>query len=412
MGKTTEKHASKGFVLPLVLIFMTVFSVFSITFTQVLINTNRNIREQVDFTKAYYIARSGADIGRQLVASGETSWATFTGSLDSGAFHVSLEENNLIVSDATFNGVAAQARIGFVPGAGAPNIALYAAQTLDMGGGATIHGDVGIAEGSNISGSNNTTINGNLYYETGEIDTGELSSAVVQGQIINEPVSPPTIPEFPQLPSNLTDRGNLSLTKNDGQIIIDGSYSKIEVANKMTLSIYTGLEGNVLEIEVDEFLVDNGASVVISGAGALRLTVKKTCTIGGGNFTAEHPELFSLRFLNEDSTEFSFTANSSDDGGFPGSIFLDQGTMKLNGGQINGSVICGDNVSEVSLNGVFTGINLYVSEATVKIGADITGTVYGKNLDLIGNVEISSPNDGGFWGGGTGSGKSLFVWLR
>jgi len=101
MGKKAEKHASKGFVLPLVLIFMAVFSVFSITFTQVLINTNRNIREQVDFTKAYYIARSGADIGRQLVASGETSWATFTGSLDSGAFHVSLEENNLIVSDAT-----------------------------------------------------------------------------------------------------------------------------------------------------------------------------------------------------------------------------------------------------------------------------------------------------------------------
>ncbi|HRW94045.1 MAG TPA: hypothetical protein P5560_13915, partial [Thermotogota bacterium] len=369
-----EKHASKGFVLPLVLIFMAVFSVFSITFTQVLINTNRNIREQVDFTKAYYIARSGADIGRQLVASGETSWATFTGSLDSGAFHVSLEENNLIVSDATFNGVAAQARIGFVPGAGAPSFALYVAKELALKGGAFINGDVGISDGNSISGTNNSTIDGSLLFGTGVINEDAFDSTVTGKIEENVGILPPSKPKSPDdPPAVLGDCGEFSFSTNN-EISENCKYSSISVSNKDVLTFRT-TPGKTLEVVVED-LTNNG-KIEVTGDATLILTVRNSCNIDGGIISADSPELFFLHFLDEEDNGFSYTANNPGAGRtFSGHLFIRKGAVKINGGIFFGSVIC-----------------------------------YGESsgITIEGSARINSFDSGG---GGTGSGRFAFVWLR
>jgi len=286
------------------------------------------------------------------------------------------------------------------------SVALYASQQIAMSGNFLIEGNVGIDNGSAISAAGSVEIEGDLFYKTGTVPANMAS--IVTGDLLNQAVSPPTVMDFPSLPSGLPPRADIEV-KNKQLLTLEnpGKYTTIQVKNGGILNIDTGTSGSILRIEVDNVSVEGLLNV--QGEGTLILTVRNNCLLSNGNITATNPSLFLLHFLNLNGTSFSLNSKGS----FSGVFFLEKGTIALSGTfNMMGPILCKAAVSSVAISGTYDGLNLYAPQAHIAFSGNATlnGWVYGKTIALSGTGEIHykdvSGGGGPQWGNpGSGTGN-------
>lgn len=230
----------KGAALVIVLMVLVVLSIFAVTFIDVNFNEQKQIIRVDKKTKAYYIARAGAESTANYIINNHKKAAALKSagksnpvSFGAGNFTVQVNEK----ADGTLS-IESEGIVNNVKNSVVMNLNKLKATDIFKGS---------IASKGNLNVTGMKTVTGDLESTDGTVIAPyDYTYSVVSEShnVYNEP----------DLPTGLTAQGSIN-TKNDGPTIInsDGQYTNITAWQK---DLTFEPNGHQLKIVVDNFTVE------------------------------------------------------------------------------------------------------------------------------------------------------------
>ncbi|MEX0660453.1 MAG: hypothetical protein WEA58_11270 [Balneolaceae bacterium] len=282
--------------------------------------------------------------------------------------------------------------------------AVFAGQSVDLEGSASINGDVGTnaitANSVNLKGS--TTITGGMQIgpgglsdETVNIDDWADQDNVVNGGISNLPSELDfELPPFPDFPPMTNIGSNIAISGGTGGSMPPGSFDnlyipEISVRGNNTLTIDTGGEDRTLH--VGNLNVQQGHIEVIGG-GELTLMIEDNITLNGSSTINENGDQGNVKTNYKGTNEVDFGGATS----FNGSLFAETANINLNGsGGIQGHIITGG--TNVDIMGAAEAISrmIFAPNADIEIGGSgsVRGAIVADSFRGFGNASVIFDDD-------------------
>lgn len=388
MKKTNEN----GFALVMVMLLITILIILGTSFSYNSFHSYKNNVDKEKETKAYYIARSGANI---VASALEKSVITSEDIIDKqsspttlgdGQFSINVTNsgnNVLIESTGTVNDFDEKIILELKKNMPPLDMAFFATDSINITNG-YIYGDMGtnasVAESVSLNSS--PVMTGDIYVgPDGDENTIKANETYItyNQKYLNKNREYP-LPIFPEFPDDITyTPGTLNISNWDNTEYIsdDLYYDKIDIHTPVQVDI-----GNDdIRIRTKELNINNDITINKTGTGMLKIYVEDifylgpNYTIGGNNI--EDCQIFIK------GNVLSFFGNLA------GSIFVENADLSLQSGQIiEGNIISnGNNITIDGDSSAYTKA-VYAPDTDITFKADghVKGAVVCKNMTITGGT--------------------------
>lgn len=406
----------KGATLIMVMFLITVISIVVI----VLLNSYQdefffNIREE-NRIKAYYIAKSGADIISAAIEASEVDPSELNGKesspvdLGDGKFSVKTYhtgKTTTVISTGIVKNISQTVFLQIVDGGfNIPNRAVHADEGIDMENG-VVDGEIGVNSSKKgaIDLSGNPDIDGDIFVGP-EADTEEAVYAPGNwwwnnygGSVKNLPKEEKyNLPEFPSFPYPPL-KGDISLSANDkSSISSNGRYDKIEVLENSKLIIDVNDTDRI--IQVKQLSISGNSQILVNqnGSGKLIFYVENKLEMGGstsinywldqyGNIKdTNHNHANNLEVYYDGGEKIDIAGTQT----INGSLYANRADIILEGsGSVAGNVLSGKNITiEGGANTTGRVVMAPNGDITLRGGAQVAGSVIGNIVKLQGGARV------------------------
>ncbi|MCS7242107.1 polymer-forming cytoskeletal protein [Candidatus Caldatribacterium sp.] len=281
------------------------------------------------------------------------------------------------------------------------DMAVFASQSVTLGGSAQIYGNVGInGRPGSIVLNGNPRIFGTAYVgpsgNEGAIQHPSWQSLqyfIQGGSGVLDNTRTYQLPPFPTFPT-LTNKGNFTAgwwPSPPYYITEDGQYNKLEV--KSTLIINVGNDKNDKRIlRVKELSVTGSGKIILNGNGKLILYVDEKITLeNGGGVNVDNnnnPKDASKIFLYFKGSNL----NLPNDVRFAGNIYAESANITIsNSGKVIGNILTGGN--QVTIDGDSSAYvrAVYAPNAGVKLqgSGKVKGVIIAKTFYADGGTSVT-----------------------
>lgn len=416
---------TKGIALGTVLILASILTLLGFTIWHYSSRDILGAERAEKKMQAYYLAKSGADAVAQYIITNPDNidMSAYVESLidapesnpikldedTPGHFNVKVDrdkDNSLVITaTGTVDSIKESVQIKLHQRENIPEIdvALFANSNINMGqsGSSKIIGDV--ATNAEQPGSIyfpwSAYIKGNLFIgPNGNIDkviTGARPNPKdnVEGEIHKlEAIRNYELPDFPDFPSNLPNRGAFEAGWNPSppyHIYHDGRYSKITVLSELVVHI--GDQDRI--IVTDDLIVEGAGKITLNktGKGKLYLYVGNEFKILNSGTINNRGQASDVILYFKGSGTINLGGNTK----FVGCVHLENANLIIaNSGGITGHIITGGNHIEISGAASAHVRAIYAPNAHVKMkgSGSLTGALICKSFEAEGNSTLTFDN--------------------
>lgn len=444
-----RKGASLVVVL-IIALFMTILGS-----TALFLSDNEAIKttKQTDKMKAYYAARSGADVMAEWMkdktisqvkdyGDKNTNWQRL-GDEDGPEFRVFVSQNKSnasvlnIISEGRYNGMLQEVVLTYQAINEATeylfDMAAFSEQGVFMDGSSSItfsNNLKGTALITNSISNNSIELVGNptIYGDVYIGKDGDINSVIsvpnwnkqfITGDknVLKENKTY-LLPPFPLFDNDILQRDSINLSGNQSMAVNqDGYYEGIEIKSNTKLTIDTGTTGNIRKIRVRNLNIEQG-EINLTGNGKLELYIDEKFILSGSSKIQRTPpnqdDSTKLKIYYEGASGLDFSGSTK----IFGSIYIKTADLLLGGSNnITGNIVSGG--TKIELKGASSTVQaVYAPNASVRLigSGTINGSVIAKKLSLEGGSSINyfqiKTEDFPFEIPGAGSKYSLDYWYK
>ncbi len=402
-------YDNNGSILVVLIIIMPILLVIIGTIGHYAIFETYQTNHTKNKLKAYYIARSGADAISAYVLNGNdiTSVMDETSdtinSIGNGLLNIEIVDagNGIIkiISTASVNGISENVIVELEPGSSTNfsefDKAIFSDDSISLTGGGTVNGDIGINSNSNnsIEIDGGPSINGDIYVGP-EADTDNALSYPtwyqLQSNVYNlEEIVEYLLPEYPDFPEELPERGNYKAKwwPEPEPITSSGWYNNITVQSHLDIET----NGQDIVIRANKLTCTGDGQINIIGSGKVYFYIEDDFKLNGSGSVNKNGDPEDVFMYYSGSKKLTFNGNNK----LVGSLYAKDANLDLTGGGgVTGHMITGGD--EVKINGGFYGYvkAILAPEAEIKLtgGGTINGSVVGKEIEMSGGATVNYDN--------------------
>lgn len=402
---------NRGSVLLTFLIMATVFVALLGVGTNLLVGGYKRTTSVAQRNQAYYLAEAGVEEALKELQGGcraiqTTQPISFPPASPVGYYSYAVASDGseaIITSQGVVSEKSVTLRVtirctSLGPTLPPLDMAVFANQSLELGGSANIEGNVGInsTNPGSISLSGNPRIFGTAYIGPGGDPNSVISypswqslNYFIQGgaQVLDEERNY-SLPPFPEFPEDLPQRGNLVISggpSNDVTISEDGYYDKIRILSNRTLTIQVG-EGGVRVIRVKDLDIQQG-HIVIEGQGKVIFYVENSFNLQGSSRVNENGNMDTLTLFYGGSESVNFSGDTR----LVGTFYAQHANLTLGGsGGVVGLIVTGGDRVVVQGDASAYVRTLYAPQATVEMqgSGKLKGTIIADRFEAQGAASV------------------------
>ena len=379
-------------------------------------NEGRQAVRDQQSRQAYYIARSGVEAVAAYMIENPESGEDLIGSTSDevhfgvGSFTVEIVEDGenhvLLISTGTVANTDHVVRVRLRRDSGFANVdllpfAVYSKERISMEGSAEIHGDSGtpFVVNPSVVLTGYPQLRGDLYIAPGanpntsvQIPWGSIGTFIhgTVGNLADEVEY--MLPDFPQFPEGLIDRGSMVIEGGPCQEAIissDGYYSELILASDRTLTINVGTGDRVLRIGRLDL---RQGHVRLMGSGRLILYVEDYFNIAGSSTVNANGSTGDVIMYYKGEGVMDPAGATK----FVGSVYAERASIHISGsGGISGDIAIGGPSVIISGDAEAHVRALYAPNSSVALlgSGRVRGVLVAHSVHMAGNTRVFYSDD-------------------